>query len=49
MELPGIVDLDGDGTDEVAHDDSYHEGWYVELLHWIDGRPVHHTLSGDGA
>jgi len=49
VELLGVVDLDGDGTDEVAYDDSYHEGWYVELLHWTDGRPVHRTLTGDGA
>lgn len=48
VELLGIVDLNGDGTDEVAYDDSYHEGWYVELLHWTDGRPVRHTLTGDG-
>lgn len=48
VELLGIVDLDGDGVDEVAYDDSYHEGWYIELLHWTDGRPVHHTLTGDG-
>lgn len=48
VELLGVVDLDGDGIDEVAYDDSYHEGWYVELLHWTDGRPVHHTLTGDG-
>lgn len=48
VELLGVVDLDGDGIDEVAYDDSYHEGWYVELLHWTDGRPVHHTLAGDG-
>ena len=49
VELLGVVDLDGDGTDEVAYDDSYHEGWYIELLHWTDGRPVHRTLTGDGA
>jgi hypothetical protein len=40
------VDSDGDGQDEVVHDDHYYEGTYTFLLH-PDGRQV--PLGGDGA
>lgn len=43
-----LVDLDGDGLDEVLYDDTYFEGGYVQLLHWKEGRPFARTLTGDG-
>lgn len=43
-----LVDLDGDGLDEVIYEDQYHEGWYLEMLHWKDGKPESRTLMGDG-
>jgi hypothetical protein len=43
-----LVDLDGDGLDEVLYDDTYFEGAYVQLLHWKEGRPFARTLTGDG-
>lgn len=48
MTLVGLVDLDGDGTDEVVFEDRYHEGWYVYLLHWRAGKPKLRGLAGDG-
>lgn len=44
----GIVDIDGDGFDEVIYEDQYHEGWYLEMIHWKDGKPKSRTLMGDG-
>jgi hypothetical protein len=43
-----LVDIDGDGVDEVLWEDQYHEGWYLELIYWKDGKPEHRTLMGDG-
>ncbi|MCX4239665.1 hypothetical protein [Paraliomyxa miuraensis] len=45
-----LVDLEGDGHEEVVYDSSYYEGDYRLLLGWdADGKPVHRTLTGDGA
>lgn len=46
--LLALVDLDGDGLDEILHDDTYFEGGYIQLIHWKDGRPLARTLTGDG-
>jgi hypothetical protein len=48
LEPFAIIDLDGDGLDEIAYEDAYHEGWYFELVHWKQGRPHSRTLTGDG-
>lgn len=44
-----LVDVDGDGVDEVLYNSSYYEGSYEHLLEWDDGRPTTTTLAGDGA
>jgi hypothetical protein len=45
-----LVDLEGDGIDEVVLDDSYYEGSYRMLLTWTAaGKPETRTLTGDGA
>lgn len=44
-----LVDVDGDGVDEVLFNSSYYEGSYEHLLEWDDGRPTTTTLAGDGA
>lgn len=45
-----LVDLEGDGVDEVVYDDSYYEGSYIVLMTWdAAGKAVQHTLTGDGA
>ena len=46
--LLALVDLDGDGLDEILYDDTYFEGGYVQLIHWTEGRPFTRTLTGDG-
>jgi hypothetical protein len=43
-----IIDLDGDGLDELVYEDAYHEGWYFQLLWWKDDKPKVRTLTGDG-
>ncbi len=43
-----LVDIDGDGLDEILYDDTYFEGGYVQLIHWKEGRPFTRTLTGDG-
>ena len=43
-----LVDIDGDGFDEVIYEDQYHEGWYLEMIYWRDGKPESRTLMGDG-
>lgn len=43
-----LADIDGDGLDEILHDDTYFEGGYVQLIHWKEGRPFARTLTGDG-
>lgn len=45
-----LVDLEGDGIDEVIYDLTYYEGGYRMLLTWdAAGKPVLRTLGGDGA
>jgi hypothetical protein len=44
----GLLDVDGDGFDEVFYEDSYHEGWYAMMMQWEDGKPQPRTLTGDG-
>jgi hypothetical protein len=43
-----IIDLDGDGLDEIVYEDAYHEGWYFQLLWWKGDKPKVRTLTGDG-
>ncbi|MDC0716236.1 hypothetical protein [Nannocystis bainbridge] len=43
-----LVDIDGDGLDEVLYEDQYHEGWYLQMIHWNGGKPESRTLMGDG-
>jgi hypothetical protein len=45
-----LLDLEGDGIDEVIYDSSYYEGSFRKLLSWDAARkPVLRTLGGDGA
>jgi hypothetical protein len=45
-----LVDLEGDGQDEVVYDSSYYEGSYSLVMTWdAAGKAVQRTLSGDGA
>lgn len=46
--LLGLLDVDGDGFDEVFFEDGYHEGWYVTMLQWAGEAPVLRQLTGDG-
>lgn len=48
MRAWAIVDLDGDGVDEIVYEDEYHEGWYLDLVHWKNEQPKTRTLTGDG-
>jgi len=48
MRAWAIVDLDGDGVDEIVYEDEYHEGWYLDMLYWNGDRPKTRTLTGDG-
>lgn len=48
VSLLGLLDVDGDGLDEVFYEDAYHEGWSLEMLHWEGDEPRSRTLSGDG-
>jgi hypothetical protein len=49
-EVHYLVDLEGDGIDEVVYDSSYYEGSYRVLITWdAAGKPVQRTLGGDGA
>lgn len=43
-----LADLDADGHDEILFEDAYHEGWYIELVHWSRGKPKTRVLTGDG-
>jgi hypothetical protein len=44
-----ILDIDGNGVDEIVYEDEYEEGAY-ELLLWFDGEtPKRRVLTGDGA
>jgi hypothetical protein len=49
LRLRAIVDVDGDGVDEVFYEDAYYEGSYEVVLQWQDGKPRTRTLAGDGA
>ncbi len=45
-----LVDLEGDGVDEVIYDDTYYEGGYRMLITWTAaGKAEQRTLTGDGA
>ncbi|MCB9714707.1 MAG: hypothetical protein H6712_12650 [Myxococcales bacterium] len=45
-----LVDLEGDGQDEVVLDSSYYEGSYTLLMAWNSrGEMLARTLTGDGA
>jgi len=46
--LFGLLDVDGDGLDELFFEDAYHEGWYLEMLQWKGDEPVERTVTGDG-
>lgn len=48
VELLGLLDVDGDGRDEVFYEDGYHEGWYLMMLQWDGDTPRARTLTGDG-
>lgn len=48
VELLGLLDVDGDGRDEVFYEDGYHEGWYLRMLQWDGDTPRARTLTGDG-
>jgi hypothetical protein len=48
MTFVALGDLDGDATDEILFEDAYHEGWYVELVHWAKSKPKVRVLTGDG-
>lgn len=43
-----LADLDADGHDEILFEDAYHEGWYIEMVHWPRGKPKTRVLTGDG-
>jgi len=49
-EVLTLVDLEGDGIDEVIYDSTYYEGSFRMLLTWdAASKPVLRTLGGDGA
>jgi hypothetical protein len=49
IEMFALLDLDGDGHDEILFRDGYYEGSYDKLLWWKDGKPKVRVLAGDGA
>lgn len=48
VSLLGLLDVDGDGLDEVFYEDQYHEGWSLVMLHWDGDVPRSRVLTGDG-
>lgn len=49
-EVDYLVDVQGDGIDEVLFTSSYYEGSYLVFLSWdAEGKPLMRTLEGDGA
>lgn len=44
-----LVDLEGDGVDEIRFESGYYEGSYEYLMRLRDGKPEIVELSGDGA
>lgn len=48
VSLLGLLDVDGDGIDEVFFEDRYHEGWSLEMIQWDGEKPRRRTLTGDG-
>jgi hypothetical protein len=44
-----ILDVDGDGNDEVFYQDAYYEGAYEHVLYFDGETPKIRILSGDGA
>jgi hypothetical protein len=49
IKVHAIMDVDGDGLDEIFWEDEYYEGSYWKVLEWKDGAPHVRTRSGDGA
>lgn len=49
LAVQAVLDIDGDGIDEVFYDDEYYEGSYEAMLGWKDGEPTTRLLTGDGA
>ncbi|MBK6922305.1 MAG: hypothetical protein IPH07_33245 [Deltaproteobacteria bacterium] len=49
LAVRAVLDIDGDGIDEVFYDDEYYEGAYEAMLGWRNGEPTTRLLSGDGA
>jgi hypothetical protein len=48
VELVGLLDVDGDGYDEIFYEDGYHEGWYAMMMQWEGETPTRRVLTGDG-
>jgi hypothetical protein len=48
VKLLGLLDVDGDGRDEVFYEDAYHEGWYLMMMQWEGDAPQRRILTGDG-
>ncbi|MCA9707889.1 MAG: hypothetical protein KDK70_18700, partial [Myxococcales bacterium] len=48
VEYLALLDVDGDGLDEVFYEDDYHEGWSVEMIQWDGSTPRPRTVTGDG-
>lgn len=48
VELVGLLDVDGDGYDEIFYEDGYHEGWYAVMMQWEGEKPARRVLTGDG-
>jgi hypothetical protein len=49
-EVESLVDIEGDGVDEVLFTNSYYEGSYLVFMSWdAEGKPLMRTLDGDGA
>jgi hypothetical protein len=46
--LLGLLDVNGDGIDEVFYEDRYFEGWYLEMIQWDGDQPRGRTVTGDG-
>jgi hypothetical protein len=47
--LRHLVDVDGDGVDEVHYGSQYYEGGYEHVVVWDGNTPAVLTIAGDGA